>query len=133
MHTGPVSPQPAGGLSCSSQLPLSLPQYIHFILSFSVGLSSHNTRLFEILFALSCLCLSHSLSPAAQGQMQGNGAPGGCQRESYSWKALSHPCSCSHDLRRRGRRGREGERARERLRIFLCRKGLLFKSAFKSS
>lgn len=34
--------------------------------------------------------------------MQRNGAPGVCQRESYSWKAVSHSCFCSGDLRREG-------------------------------
>lgn len=102
MHTGPVSPQLAQGLTCSPQLPLPLQQYIQFILLFPVDVSSDKTRLFEISFPLSCLCRSLS----AQGQMQGIGAPGGCQRESYSWKALSHSCSCSHDLRKGGEGGR---------------------------
>lgn len=96
---GPVSPQLSRGLTCCSQLPLSLPHYIQFIL-LPVVISLDKNRLSEISLPMSCLCLS---AFTAQGQMQGNGAPGGCQRGSYSWKALSHFCSYSRDLRRERR------------------------------
>lgn len=68
MHTGPVSPQPAIGLTCSSQLPLSLLKYIQFILPFPVNVLSDKTRLFEILFFLSSLCLCISLPKARCGE-----------------------------------------------------------------
>lgn len=118
MHTGPCfPPQPSWGLTCCAQLPLSLPQYIQFIL-LPVDISLDKNRLTEISFPLSCLPL-----PAftARGQMQGNGAPGGCQRGSYSWKALSHFCSYSHDLRRQ---------KRESMWTWLCGTGLLFRLFF---
>lgn len=69
MRTGPVSPQPPWGLTCSSQLPLSLPQYIQFILFFPVSVSSDKTRLFEISFYLSCLCVCLSLPKARCREM----------------------------------------------------------------
>lgn len=67
MHSGPVSPQPAPGLTCSSQLPLYIPHYIQFILFFPFDISSDKTRLFEISFRLSslCLCLSQCPRPDA--------------------------------------------------------------------
>lgn len=97
MHSRSVSPQPAQGLTCSSLLPLFLQQFT-LLNPFSVNVSSDKTWLFEILFSLSCLFHSHCPRPDAR-----KWGPASCQRESYSWKALSHSCSCSHDLRRRGR------------------------------
>lgn len=58
MHSGPVSPQPAPGLSSSSQLPVSVLHYIQYILFFPVYVPSDKTRLSGISFQLSSVCLS---------------------------------------------------------------------------
>lgn len=93
MHTRLVSPQVAQGLTCSSQLPPSLPQYHHFLPLLSCR---HLVRYIPDYLKSHSHCVASPLL-TAQGQMQGNGASGGCQRQSYSWKALSH--SCSHEPR----------------------------------
>lgn len=93
MHSGPVSPQPAPGLTSSSQLPVSVLHYIQYILFFHLTyrqtkpgyLKSHSNCLLSV-------CLFVFLPVNAQGQRQENEVPGGCQRESYSGKALSHSC-----------------------------------------
>lgn len=107
MHTRLVSPQAAQGLTCSSQLPPSLPQYHHFLPLLSCR---HLVRYIPDYLKSHSHCVVSPLL-TAQGQMQGNGASGGCQRQSYSWKALSH--SCSH------------ERGWQRIWIRLYRRGML--------
>lgn len=58
MHSGPVSPQPAPGLTFSSQLPVSVLHYIQYILFFPSDVPSDKTRLSQISFQLSSVCLS---------------------------------------------------------------------------
>lgn len=58
MHSGPVSPQPAPGLTSSSQLPVSVLHYIQYILFFPFDIPLDKTRLSEISFQLSSVCLS---------------------------------------------------------------------------
>lgn len=93
--------------TCSSLLPPSLSRPILFG-SFLLTSPQMKPPYAPFITAVgdSAVFISISLLPAAQGQMQGNGLPAGCQRESYSWKALSHSCCCCHDLKK-GRGGRE--------------------------
>lgn len=79
--------------TCSSPSPLSPPLYFIQLFPADVPSDKKQSKWESLLF------VSIALLSAAQSQMQGNGMPAGCQRESYSWKALSHSCCCSHGLK----------------------------------
>lgn len=91
-----TSQRPNLQLSAASVSPKVHPVYSSLSSSMSCQMKPGCLKSRYFVFSL-------SLYLTAQGQMWGNGAPGGCQRESYSWKALSHSCFCSHDWRRGGR------------------------------